>query len=129
MELQYSNVRNEIAHSFEELLDTLLWIIKEILRKFSCEKYSIITDNLLSSHFLKKCTKTCLSIRDIIVVIVVIIIIIIIIIITGIIIIIIIIIINCHRGFLRPQWQICQFPQFTANFIIFHEKSYFSPFL
>ena len=33
---------------------------------------------------------------------------------------------NCHRGFLRPQWQICgrkicPFPQFTANFIIFHE--------
>ena len=36
--------------------------------------------------------------------------------------------INCHRGFLRPQWQICgrkicPFPQFTANFITFHEKS------
>ena len=35
---------------------------------------------------------------------------------------------NCHRGFSRPQWQICgrkicPFPQFTANFITFHEKS------
>ena len=34
---------------------------------------------------------------------------------------------GCHRGFLRPQWQICgrkicPFPQFTANFITFHEK-------
>ena len=32
----------------------------------------------------------------------------------------------CHRGFSRPQWQICgrkmcPFQQFTANFIIFHE--------
>ena len=32
----------------------------------------------------------------------------------------------CHRGFFRPQWQICGrkiclFPQFTASFIIFHE--------
>ena len=35
---------------------------------------------------------------------------------------------SCHRGFSRPQWQICgrkicPFPQFTANFITFHEKS------
>ena len=35
---------------------------------------------------------------------------------------------TCHRGFSRPQWQICgrkicPFPQFTANFITFHEKS------
>ena len=34
----------------------------------------------------------------------------------------------CHRGFLRPHWQICSrkicsFPQFTANFIISYEKS------
>ena len=33
---------------------------------------------------------------------------------------------SCHRGFLRPQWQICGskiclFPQFTASFIIFLE--------
>ena len=38
-----------------------------------------------------------------------------------------------YRGFSRPQWQICgrkicSFPQFTANFVIFPEKSQFSPF-
>ena len=37
-------------------------------------------------------------------------------------------VLHCHRGFLRPQWQICgrticPFPQFTANFIIFHETT------